>query len=299
MHFTLRQLQVFEAVARHLSFTRAAEELHLTQPAVSMQIKQLESSVELPLLEQVGKKVYLTEPGRVLLDHSRRIADCLSGARQELNDLRGTEGGHLRIGVVSTVNYFATKLLAAFTRAYPAVQITLDVGNRREILHKLESNEPDIVLMGEPPADIDAVAEPFKCNPLVMISAPDNPLAKRRRVAPSRLDGLGFVVRESGSGTRAAMERFFDHHGVRPGRIMELTGNEAIKQAVRAGIGLAVVSAHTIELEREAGLVSVLPVTGFPLRRQWFVVHRNGKRLSIAAAAFRDFVLSHGESDRR
>ncbi len=298
MHFTLRQLQVFEAVARHLSFTRAAEELHLTQPAVSMQIKQLESSVELPLLEQVGKKVYLTEPGRVLLDHSRRIADCLSSAREELNDLRGTEGGRLRVGVVSTVNYFATKLLAAFTRAYPEVQITLDVGNRREILHKLESNEPDIVLMGEPPPDIDAVAEPFMRNPLVMICAPDNPLARRRRLAPSRLDGLGFVVRESGSGTRAAMERFFDHQGVRPGRIMELTGNEAIKQAVRAGIGLAVVSAHTIELERDAGLVAIVPVTGFPLQRQWFVVRRNGKRLSLAAEAFRAFVLSHEEAVR-
>ena len=295
MHFTIRQLQVFEAVARNLSFTKAAEELHLTQPAVSMQIKQLESSTGLPLFEQVGKKIYLTEPGRVLLIHSRRIADCLRTAREELNDMLGTDGGRLRIGVVSTVNYFATKLLAEFVREYPSVQIILDVTNRRDILTKLERNEPDIVLMGQPPADIDVVAEPFMLNPLVVISAPDDELTQKKRVSAADLNGRSFVMRERGSGTRAAMERFFADRRIEPGSTMELTGNEAIKQAVQAGIGLAVVSRHTIELEVAAGRLLELDVTGFPIRRKWYVVTRVGKRLSPIAEEFRKFVLAHSD----
>jgi len=295
MHFTFRQLQVFEAVARHLSFTRAAEELHLTQPAVSMQIKQLEGSVGLPLFEQVGKKVYLTDAGSVLAAHGRRIADCVREARAELEELMGGEGGRLRVGVVSTVNYFATGLLAGFTRAHPEVQITLDVTNRRDILQRLEDNEPDIVLMGRPPDGFDVVAEPFRTNPLVPIAAPDHPLARRRRLALADLAGHSFVVREAGSGTRAAMERFFADHGVAPGRTMELTGNEAIKQAVEAGIGLAVVSRHTIGLEIDAGRLVELPVKGFPIMRKWYVVHRTGKRLSPCAQAFRAFVLDHAD----
>ncbi len=295
MHFTIRQLQVFEAVARNLSFTKAAEELHLTQPAVSMQIKQLESSINLPLFEQVGKKIYLTEPGRVLLGHSERVSECLSAARNELNDMLGTDGGRLRIGIVSTVNYFAARLLAEFTGAFPGVQITLDVTNRREILQKLEHNDPDIVLMGKPPADLDVVAEPFKRNPLIVIAAPTHPLAQRKRLSPSDLDGLSFVTREVGSGTRNAMERFFSDHDIAPGRTMEMTGNEAIKQSVEAGIGLAVVSRHTVELELDVGRLVELPVKGFPINRKWYIVHRVGKRLSPTVKEFRKFVLEHGD----
>lgn len=298
MHFTVRQLQVFEAVARHLSFTRAAEELHLTQPAVSMQIKQLESSVDLPLFEQVGKKIYLTEPGCVLLSHARSVIECLNRARNELNDMRGTDRGVLRIGVVSTVNYFAARLLAEFNRRYNDVDITLDVTNRREILQKLERNEPDIVLMGEPPAEIDLVSRPFKINPLVLIAAPGHPLARRKRVNPKDLTGKTFVVRETGSGTRNAMERSFKDAGIVPGRTMEMTGNETIKQAVEAGIGLAVVSRHTIELELDAGRLVELNATGFPINRKWYIVHRVGKRLSPTAKEFLDFVLSHGDLDQ-
>ncbi len=295
MRFTIRQLQVFEAVARNLSFTKAAEELHLTQPAVSMQIKQLESSVGLPLFEQVGKKIYLTEPGHVLLKHSRRVSECLKAARHELNDLFGTDGGKLRIGVVSTVNYFAATLLAEFTEQFPSVQISLDVTNRRDLLHSLDQNEPDIVLMGKPPADIDLVAEPFKVNPLIVIAGATHELAHRRSFSPEELDGYNFVVREQGSGTRTAMERFFKQHGIEPGRSMEMTGNEAIKQSVEAGIGLAFLSRHTVQLELDVGRLVELEVKGLPIDRQWFIVHRVGKRLSPTAMKFKQFVLEHSD----
>ena len=186
-----------------------------------MQIKQLESSVNLPLFEQVGKKIYLTEPGRVLLTHSERVSECISAARNELNDMLGTEGGRLRVGIVSTVNYFAARLLAEFTQAFPRVQISLEVTNRREILHKLEHNEPDIVLMGKPPDDLDVVAEPFKLNPLIVIAPPTHPLAGRKRLSPSdferpefRHPGTRFRhPQRHGALLRGARHRTRPHHG--------------------------------------------------------------------------------------
>ncbi|MFT5110959.1 MAG: DNA-binding transcriptional LysR family regulator [Parasphingorhabdus sp.] len=292
MHFTIRQLQVFEAVARKLSFTRAADELHLTQPAVSMQIKQLESSIGLPLFEQVGKKVHLTEPGNVMLVHSRRVMDCLSTARHELNDLKGIDAGHLKIAVVSTVNYFAARLLAEFTAHYPSVQISLDVTNRRDVLKKLEKNEPDIVLMGQPPRELDLVSEPFMINPLIVISSPGHPLCERQKISANDLNGEVFVLREEGSGTRKAMQRFFEERSIEPARGIEMGGNEAIKQSVEAGIGLAIVSRHTAQLELDVGRLVELEVEGFPIERRWFIVHRQGKRLSPTAKEFCKFVLN-------
>ena len=295
MHFTIRQLQVFEAVARNLSFTKAADELHLTQPAVSMQIKQLESSVGLPLFEQVGKKVHLTEPGEVLLVHSRKVMECLGAARHELNDLKGVEAGRLKIAVVSTVNYFAARLLAEFTALYPGVQISLDVTNRRDVIQKLESNEPDIVLMGQPPQDLEVVSEPFMINPLIAIASPGHPLCSNAGLKAGDLNGETFVIREEGSGTRNAMQRFFEEWSIEPGRIIEMRGNEAIKQSVEAGIGLAVVSRHTVQLELDVGRLVELEVQGFPIERRWFIVHRQGKRLSPTSLEFRKFVLEKSD----
>lgn len=298
MHFTIRQLQVFEAVARNLSFTKAADELHLTQPAVSMQIKQLESSVGLPLFEQVGKKVHLTEPGEVLLGHSRHVTERLNTARHELNDLKGVEAGRLKIAVVSTVNYFAARLLAEFTARYPGVQVSLDVTNRRDVLHKLELNEPDIVLMGQPPQDLEVVSAPFHINPLIVITSPSHPLSTRKKLTARDLNGETFVMREQGSGTRNAMERFFEEWSMKPGKALEMGGNEAIKQSVEAGIGLAVVSRHTAELELDVGRLVELEVQGFPIERRWYVVHRQGKRLSPTALEFRRFVMEKGGLSR-
>ncbi len=294
MHITIRQLQVFEAVARQLSFTRAAEELHLTQPAVSMQVKQLESSVGLSLFEQLGKRVFMTQAGETMLRHAQTVMRHLATAREEMDELKGVDSGRLRIAVASTVNYFATRLLATFARLHPSVQITLDVTNRETLLQKLEDNQPDIVLMGKPPKDLDLDADAFMDNPLIMIARPDHPLSKRRSIALKELNEETFVVRESGSGTRIAMERFFDQKSFAPSATIEMTGNETIKQSVDAGLGLAIVSVHTVELELTLERLIRLDIRGMPIMRRWYVGHRRGKRLSPTAQAFRQFVLDEG-----
>jgi DNA-binding transcriptional LysR family regulator len=294
MHITIRQLQVFEAVARHLSYTRAAEELYLTQPAVSMQIKQLEGSAGLPLFEQIGKKIYLTQAGETMLVHARTIMQHLAVAGEEMNELLGVDSGRLRIAIASTVNYFATRLLATFAREHPAVEISLDVANRESLLARLDENVPDLVLMGQPPKDMDLVSESFMDNPLIVISALNHPLAGRRKILLSDLAQEKFLVREPGSGTRIAMERCFTENDFDYQKGIELTGNEAIKQSVEAGLGLAVVSAHTVELELTLKRLIQLNVQGFPIMRRWYVAHRRGKRLSPTAEAFRKFVLETG-----
>ncbi len=291
MHVTLRQLSVFEAVARRLSITRAAEELHLSQPAVSMQVRQLEEAVGLPLLERIGKRLFLTEAGRTMQRTSRGVAEQLSEAQQLIDDLKGTEGGRLHITVATTVNYFAARLLSQFCKRYPRVRVSLDVTNRETLLSRLEANETDIVLMGQPPEGLDLVAEPFMDNPLVVIAPPDHRLAGRSRIPLACLADETFLIREKGSGTRGAMERFFSEHGLPLTRTIEMTGNEAIKQSVEAGLGLGIVSVHTVELELAVARLTTLDVQSFPIARRWYVVHRRGKRLLAAARAFRQFVL--------
>lgn len=298
MHITIRQLQVFDAVARHLSYTRAAEELHLTQPAVSMQIKQLEGSVGLPLFEQIGKTIYLTQAGDAMLSHARSIMQNLAAAEEEMDQLKGVDSGRLKVAIASTVNYFATQLLAVFAREHPTVEISLDVTNREALLSRLEANIPDLVLMGKPPADLDLIAEPFMDNPLIMIASPDHPLAGKKNVRLTELEGEDFVVREPGSGTRVAMERFFAEQGFVHQKGMELMGNEAVKQGVEAGLGLAVVSVHTVEQELTLHRLVPLHVHGLPIMRRWYVAHRRGKKLSATARSFRDFVLRAGAEAR-
>lgn len=293
MHITMRQLQVFESVSRHLSFTRASDELHLTQPAVSMQVKQLEASVGLPLFEQIGKKIHLTDAGRLMLEHSLSILSQLKEAEQQINDLKGIEGGHLKITIATTVNYFVSKLLPDFCRQHPKIRITLDVTNRKALLKQLEANETDIVLMGQPPPDIDVIAEPFMENPLVVIASPNHPLAARKKISLKTLTDETFIMRETGSGTRNAMERFFAEHGMVTSSSVEMTSNEAIKQSVQAGLGLAIISAHTAELEFAAKRLVQLKVQNFPIRRNWYITHRTGKFLSGAAQAFKSYIIQN------
>ena len=297
MNVTLRQLQVFDAVARHLSYTRAAEELHLTQPAVSMQIKQLEGSVGLPLFEQLGKRTYLTEAGRELHRYARAINGQLKEAEQVLEELQGLKRGRLAVTVASTVNYFATRLLAGFCKHYPGVRVNLDVTNREGLLRQLDANETDIVLMGQPPAGRDLISETFMANPLVVIATPGHRLAGRSQIPFEDLRDETFLMRERGSGTRSAMERHFAKHGVRFTSSMEMNTNEAVKQSVEAGLGLGIVSLHTVELEREVGRLITLDVETFPIMRRWYVVHRRDKRLSSVALAFKEFVLSQSGDD--
>ncbi|WP_295400080.1 LysR family transcriptional regulator [uncultured Thiocystis sp.] len=292
MHFSLRQLRVFEAVARRLSFTRAAEELHLSQPAVSMQVHQLEDEVGLPLFERLGKRIVLTEAGQEVHHYSLAINRSLLEMAEVLESLKGISRGRLQVAVASTVNYFAPRLLAVFQQRYPGVGLRLDVTNRETLVHLLESNAVDLVLMGVPPRDIDVESEVFMDNPLVVIAPPDHPLTGERNIPMARLAEEVFVMREPGSGTRQAMERFFSERGLTIRHGMQMTRNEAVKQAVRSGLGLSVVSLHTIELELETRRLVTLDVEGFPDLRQWHLVYRRGKRLSPVARAFRDFVVA-------
>jgi LysR family transcriptional regulator, low CO2-responsive transcriptional regulator len=296
MHVTLRQFQVFESVARLLSFTRAAEELHLSQPAVSMQIKQLEESAGLPLFEQFGRKIWLTEAGRELYQCAREVALQLAETSEVLEEMRGVRRGRLKIAVASTANSFATHLIATFSRRVERLDVSLDVTNREGLLQDLENNVTDLVIMGRPPDGLDLTAEPFMDNPLVVIAAPDHPLVRQQPLALSDLRDETFVVREPESGTRTAMERFFTEHGVRLRTGMEMRSNEAVQQAVQAGLGLGIVSLHTLALELETGRLVILEVESFPIMRQWYIVHRSGKRLSPVAQAFKSFVLDEAVS---
>ena len=292
LHLTLRQLKVFESVARHLNYTRAAQELHLTQPAVSMQIKQLEQGLDVPLFEQLGKRIHLTEAGTEVLAYARSIIQQLDELETVLNRIKGVGGGRLRISVATTANYFIPALLGTFSRRYPDVIVTLDVTNRETLLRQLNENTVDLVIMGQPPAEADVEAQAFLDNPLVVVAPPNHPLAREHAIPLSRLQEETFLVRESGSGTRIAMERFFSNRHMRLNTGMEVGSNEAIKQSVQAGLGLGLLSRATIDQELELARLAVLDVSEFPIMRHWYVVHRKGKRLSAPAQAFRHFVLN-------
>ncbi|HYG90076.1 MAG TPA: LysR family transcriptional regulator [Azospirillum sp.] len=292
-HATLRQMQVFEAVARHLSFSKAAQELNLTQPAVSLQIKQLEGLARLPLFEQMGRRLYLTGAAEVLLGHVHAILGAVADSEEAMAALRGQRVGGLRIGGVSTAKYFAPFLLSAFAGGYPGVEVNLTVANRQRVVELLDENAIDLALMGQPPADRRFRASRFAGHPLVIIASPTHPLA-RRRVPPKALDGEAFLVREQGSGTRAAMERLLAEHSVVPGRMIEMSSNETIKQAVMAGMGVSFLSQHTVGLEVSVRRLEILQVEGTPVLRDWNVVHREGKRLLPVAEAFVCFLTEQG-----
>lgn len=291
---TLRQMRVFAAVSRYRSFTRAARELHLTQPAISQQVKLLESEIGLPLLEHIGRQIHLTAAGNELLRYATQVTDLLRDAGETFAAMRGLKRGVLQLGAVSTAKYFAPSLLSAFAPAYPEVTIRFVVGNREEIIRALAANEIDMVIMGRPPRELVTVAEPFAKHPLVIIAAPDHPLATKRRIPLQRLASEKFIIREAGSGTRASMEHVFKKSGVAFRTSMEVSSNETIKQAVMAGMGISFISIHTVALELAAGKLVILSVAGLPLVRDWFVIHLRDKRLSPIAVAFRSFLLEHG-----
>ncbi len=292
---TLRQLQVFESVARHLSHSRAAAELYLSQPAVSMQIKQTEEVLGLALFEQVGKKLYLTGAGRELLRYSRNILQQLEEMESVFGEMKGLGRGHLDIAVVSSANYFMPQLLARFFQQYPGIQARLHVANRDAVIRRLEENRADLAIMGQPPEGTEMQAEPFLQNPLVVIAPPSHPLAAQHHVKPAHLAQETFLLREPGSGTRGVAERFFAGHRIHPPSTMEMDTNESIKQSVQAGMGLGIISLHSIELELETGRLAVLDAEHFPIVRHWYIVHRKNKRLSGAALALKKFLVEEAE----
>lgn len=293
-HATLRQLKVFEAVARLLSYSRAAEELHLTQPAVSTQIRTLEGHVGLPLFEQFGKKVYLTPGGAELLYFSRAIIAQFRDAEEALAQFKGIEGGRLNVAVISAGDYFFPRLLVEFARRHPGVKLNLTVHNRAELLDLMGSNQADLAIMVRPPRELDTVNASFAPHPYVIVAAPDHHLAGQRAIAMDVLMREPFVVREKGSDTWNSMEDGFGAHLKRLNVAMEIKSTETIKQAVIAGMGVGFLSAHTIGLELQAGSLVVLDVVGFPVMLDWYVVHRQHKRLPPVALAFKQFLLSEG-----
>jgi DNA-binding transcriptional LysR family regulator len=293
---TFRQLRVFSEVARHLSFARAAEALHLTPPAVTMQVKELEHHVGLPLFERNGRKVMLTTVGEYMLVHARKILATLKDAEDTAARLQKLEAGQLAIGMVSTATYFLPHLLAAFRREHEAIETRLAVGNREQLVRMLHAGEVDIAIMGRSPRELATRAEPFAAQPHVFVAPPGHPLTAAGPLPPEALLGLDFIVREQGSGTRAALEQFFAGAPAKPRVVMEMASNETIKQAVMAGMGVSFLSLHTLGLELDAKLIALLDVQGAPVLRAWNVVHTLSKLLSPAAEAFRYFVLERGEA---
>lgn len=291
-HATIRQLQIFSVAATRLSFARAAEDLHLTHAAVSLQIKQLEEVAGVDLFERIGKRVFLTEAGSIMLEHARQILQSLKDADAALSALKGLKGGRIVLAVTSTAEYFAPALLAQFRVLQPDVRIRLLIENRETVGRLLASNEVDLAIMGRPPLEIDTEALAFAPHPLVIIAAAGHPLVGRRAIPIGELAGETLIVREPGSGTRSAMEEFFLKYSTRLRVGMEMGSNEAIKQAVVAGLGISFISRHTLGLELKTGRLTILDVEGTPVVRGWHLVRHRNKRLTPALAIFWDFILS-------
>ena len=291
-HATLHQLKIFDAVARHLSFARAAEELHLTPPAISIQVKQLADVIGQPLFEQIGKKISLTPAGNASWATCRDVLDRLEQLAQELAALQGLKKGNLKIATLATAKYFIPRLLGEFCIRHPGVDAALYMGNREALLERLARNQDDLYILGQPPENLNVVSAPFADNHLVVISSPDHPLTREKNIAPSRLKDIPFILRESGSGTRLASEKFFENHGVTLKARMELGSNEAVKQVVAGGLGMAVLSASTLRGELSSGELVVLDVLGFPLDRKWYMVYPAGKHLTPATKVFMEHLLN-------
>jgi DNA-binding transcriptional LysR family regulator len=293
---TIRQLQIFAEAAQRLSFARVAERLHLTPAAVSFQIKQIESMSGFALFERVGRRVSLTEAGAGLLVYAKVILQALADADQTMQSLNGLTGGRVTIGLVSTAKYIVPHMLARFQASYPGVVINLMDGNRRQIIEALLRGDIDLAVMGQPPGGADVVAEAFAAHPSVIIVPPSHPLVGLGTLSPALLAAERFVLREEGSGTRALFERFFQTAGFAPLVAMTSSSNETIKQAVIAGMGIALISHHTIGLEHGLGLLATLPVEGFPLMRSWFVVHRRSMPLLPVHARLQRFLIEEGQA---
>lgn len=292
---TLHQLKVFEAVARHNSFTRAAEELFLTQPTVSMQVKQLTRSVGLPLFDQVGKRLYLTEAGQQLLSASREIFDKLDQIEMTIADLKGLKQGKLRLAVITTAKYFVPRLLGPFCQKYPGIDIALQVTNHRGITERLGENLDDLYIVSQLPEGLNLSSYPVLENPLVVLATASHPLVGQKQIPIELLADEPFIMREPGSGTRKSVQELFDRHGVSVKVRLELGSNEAIKQAIAGGLGISVLSRHTLALEGATEQLAILDVQEFPIQNQWYVIYPKGKQLSIVAQAFFEYLLQEAK----
>ncbi|MGR8981749.1 MAG: LysR family transcriptional regulator [Gammaproteobacteria bacterium] len=294
-HATFRQLEIFWVVSQHLSFTRASELLYLSQPAVSMQIKQMENLIGMPLFEKIGKQLFLTEAGKAMRDHAAEILSSQRAFEETLARLAGAESGHFNLAVPETAIQFVTLILAHFGRQHPGISFHLEIHNRAGLLKCIGENATDLTIMGQTPADIDLVSRSFMKNPLVIIAPPDHTLSAQKSIRLHELLPFKFVVRERGSGTRIAMQRFCSEQGLQLKTSMEMPNNEAIKQAVAAGLGLGIISLHTLQQELALKTVKILPVEKLPIMRFWYIVHHKQKIVSPAMVLFIDFVSQNTE----
>lgn len=292
---TLHQLKVFEVVARHGSFTRAAEELFLSQPTVSMQVKQLTKAVGMPLFEQVGKRLYLTDAGRELLATCREIFDRLAQFEMTIADFKGLKQGRLRLAAITTTKYFVPRLLGPFCQRYPGIDIEFQVTNHERIVARMSENQDDLYILSQIPDHLDLSCHSFLENPLVVLARDDHPLAHEKQIPLTRLAGEPFIMREPGSGTRSSVQKLFEKHGVSVKVRLELGSNEAIKQAILGGLGISVLSRHTLGLDMNIRGFTILDVEGFPISRHWYVVYPSGKQLSIVASAFFEYLVNEAK----
>lgn len=294
MNATFRQLRLFLAFAEHLSVTAAARACHVTQPTASMQLRELADAVGMPLYEQVGKRLFLTAAGEALARTARAMTDEWTAFEQHIDAVKGVTRGRLRVSVVSTAKYFVPRLLGTFCAAFPEIDIALEVLNRDGVVRRLRDNLDDLYIMSMPPDDLELERHAFLSNPLDVIAAASHPLAGRQRISLDELASMRFILREKGSGTRLACDQHFRSLRFKPDVRMELGSNEAIKQAVAASLGVAVISRHALADRPEDENVAVLDVEGFPVQSNWWTLYRKGKKLSPVARAF----LAHLDGTR-
>jgi LysR family transcriptional regulator, low CO2-responsive transcriptional regulator len=292
---TLKQLRALTAVVRTGTYTAAAKQLHVTPPAVSIQMGLLEDYAGLPLVERAGDRYIATEAGRELVQAARDIDEILAESSEKLAHLLGDEGGQVRVGITSTAKYFAPRALAAYAREHPKVDVRLSVGNREESISSLKNHDTDFAIMGRPPEDFDVEAVIFSDHPHIIIAPPDHQLRSRSHIPIKSLADEKFLSREPGSGTRILMSRLFAGVGIEPEIGMEIGSNETIKQAVIAGLGVALISAHTVAVELADGRLVALDIQGMPLVRNWYVVKRKEKHMLPATQALWTFMLEKGK----
>ena len=291
---TLRQLRVFESAARHLSLTRAAEELHLTPPAVSIQIRQLEGHADAPLFERAGRGLRLTQAGEEVLARAREILAHIRGAEEAIAGLASLDRGLLDVGVINAGDYFFPWLVAEFRKSHPRMRVRITVGNRDDLLERLARHELDLAVMSHPPSLEGFALEAFAPHPHVIVAAPGHALVGKRGITLERIAAEPLITREAGSATRLAMEQAFAEAGVVPRVEMEISSNETIKQAVAAGFGVGFLSAHAVQQEIALGRLAVVAVKGFPVMRQWYVVQLRDRRLPPITEAFQRFLVAEG-----
>lgn len=291
---TLHQLQIFEVMAKHGSFTKAAEELFLTQPTVSQQMKQLTKVIGMPLFEQIGKRLYLTDAGKAVLNVSRDISERFALLEMTLADMKGLKQGNLRLAAITTAKYFVPRILGPFRHQYPGINISLQIANSQQLLERLTNNMDDLYFMGQPPEHLDISVRPFLENPLVVVGPRYHPLAQEKNIPLQRLAEEPLIMRESGSGTRVAVERFFAANRLKMKVEMEISSNEAIKQAVVGGLGLSILSNHSLALEGSNGPLVVFDVEGFPIQKHWYIIYPSAKQQSVVAQTFLEYLLTEG-----